>query len=213
METVKIEGHLVEAAALHGQLGEVHDPQRGVLLRCHAGNEGVGFGHAAVAHHRTAGLDDARLGRGDVGDGGAQLLDMIHSQRRDDRTLRRVDDIGGVQRAAEAHFQHHDVALLFGKVEHSQRCDDLKLSGDVRHRVGGGPDLLHQPHQFFVADLFAVHLDALVEPVDERRGVQPHAIARRPQTGRQHGRGAALAVGTRHMDELQPLVGAAQRGQ
>ena len=213
VQTVEIKGHLVEVAAIEAQFGEIHHRQRGVLLLCHAGDHGIGLGHAAVAHRRAAGLEDARLGGGNVGDGGAQLFHMVHPQRRDDRALRRVDDVGGVQRAAQAHLQHHDVAFLFGKPEHPQRRDDLKLGGDIRHGVGGGAHPLHQLHQSLVGDLLAVDLDALIEAIDEGRGEQAHPVPCRLQAGGQHGCRAALAVGARHMDEPQRFVGVAQGGQ
>ena len=92
---------------------------------------------------------------------------MIHAQCRNDCALRGINDIGGIQRAAKAHFQHHDLTFLLGKIEHSQRCDDLKLGGHIFHGIGGRLYLLHQLHQRFVRDLHTVDLDALVEAVDE----------------------------------------------
>ena len=213
VQAVEVKGHFVQVAALHGQLREIDHMERGVLLCRRAGDDGVGLRHTAVAHHRAARLEDARLGRCDVRDGGAKFLHMVHAQCRDDRTLRRVDDVGGIQRTAQTHFQYHNVAVLLGKAEHPQRCDDLELGGHIGHGICGRPDRFHQAHQFLVADLLAVHLNALIEPVDEGRGVQPHPIPRRLQAGRQHGCGASLAVGARHMDELQPFVGVAQRSQ
>ena len=177
------------------------------------GDDGIGLGHTAIAHHRTARLDDARLGRRDIGQGGAQLLHMIHAQRRDDRALRRVDDVGGIQRAAQAHLQHHDVAFRLSEPEHPQCRDDLELGGDIGHGIGSGLHTLHQPHQRLVRDLLAVYLNALVESVDKGRGIQAHPVTRRLQAGSQHGRRAALAIGARHMDESQLLVRISQCGQ
>src|SRR5699024_5482414 len=59
----------------------------------------------------------------------------------------------------------------------------------------------------------AVHLDALIEPVDVGGGEQPHPVPGAAQAAVQHGGGAALAVGAGHMDEPQPLVGVPQGGQ
>ena len=92
-------------------------------------------------------------------------------------------------------------------------ADDLKLGGDILHGIGGGLYLLHQLHQFFVRDLHTVHLNALIEAVDKRRGVQTCLIARSLQAGRHHGGSAALAVGACNMDEFQLFVRVAQRCQ
>ena len=158
---------------------------------------------------------DESVKAGDVIDLSAASLSlhMIHAQRRDDRTLRRVDDVGGIQRAAQAHLQHHDVAFRLSEPEHPQCRDDLELGGDIGHGIGSGLHTLHQPHQRLVRDLLAVYLNALVEPVDKGRSIQAHPVTRRLQAGSQHGRRAALAIGARHMDESQLLVRISQCGQ
>ena len=94
VQPVEIEGDSVEVAALHFEAGEIHHRERRVLLLGHTGDDSVRFRHTAVAHHRTARLDDAGLGGGDVRDGGAEFFYMVHAQRRDDRALGRVDDVG-----------------------------------------------------------------------------------------------------------------------
>ena len=212
-QAVKVELHSVKAAALVFQPAEIHLGQLGVLFRCHAADHSVRFRRTAVAHHRTAFLDDPRLGGSDVPKGGAKLLHMIHAQCRDDCAFRGINDVGGIQRAAKAHLQHHDLTFLLGKIEHPQRRDDLKLGGHILHGISGGLYLLHQSHQFFIRDLHPVDLDALVEAVDEGRGVQAHPIACGLQAGRHHGGGAALAVGACNMHESELFVRVAQCGQ
>ena len=135
---------------------------------------------------------------------------MVHAQCGDHRAGRLFDDIGGIQRAAKSHLQHHDIALLLRKIEHAQCGDDLELGGHVLHSVGGGLYLLYQRHQRLVRDLLPVDLDALVEPVDEGRGIQSHPVTGGLQAGSQHRRRAALAVCARYMDELQLFVRVAQ---
>ena len=93
-----------------------------------------------------------------------------------------------------------------------EHCVTLEATGDKPVNQFWR-DSLHQTYQRVVGYLFAVYLNALVEAVDERRSVQAHPIPRRLQAGRQHGGSAALAVGTRHMDEAELLVGVAQRRQ
>ena len=103
--------------------------------------------------------------------------------------------------------------VLLRKIEHSQCGDDLELGGHVLHGIGGRLYLLHQLHQRLVRDLLPVDLDALVEPVDEGRGIQSHSVTGGLQAGSQHCRRTALAVGARHMDELQLFVRVAQCSQ
>ena len=167
VQPVKAEGNCVQIPAGDLQLCKVHLRKGSVLLCRHPAQHGVCLRCAAVAHHRAAWLDDARLGSGDIRQRRAQLLDVIHAQCRDHRAGRLFDDVGGIQRAAKPHFQHHDIALLLRKIEHAQCGDDLKLGGHVLHGVGGGLYLFHQRHQRLVRDLLPVDLDALVEPVDE----------------------------------------------
>ena len=105
------------------------------------------------------------------------------------------------------------VALFLCEPEHPQGRDNFELGRDVSHGVCRRADSLHQTYQRVVGYLLAVYLNALVEAVDKWRSVQAHPIPRRLQAGRQHGGSAALAVGTRHMDEAKLLVGVAQRRQ
>ena len=213
VQPVKIKGDCVQISTVDLQFVEIHFGQGRILLCSHPPDDRIGLRDPAVAHHRAARLDDARLGGGNIGQRGAQLPDVVHTQRGDHGALRLLDDVGGIQRAAQPHFQHHDIALFAGKIQHPQRGDDLELGGHIGHGVGGRLHPLHQLHQFFVRDLLPVHLDPLVEPVDEGRGEQAHPVPGCLQAGRQHGRRAALAVGARHMDEAELLVGVAQRGQ
>ena len=196
VQPVKAEGNCIQIPAGDLQLGKVHFRKRSVLLRCHPAQHGVCLRCAAVAHHRAARFDDARLSGGDIRQRRAQLLDVIHAQCRDHRAGRLFDDVGGIQRAAKSHLQHHDITLLLRKIEHAQCGDDLELGGHVLHG--------------FVRDLLPVDLDALVEPVDEGRGIQPHPVTGGLQAGSQHRRRTALAVRARHMDELQLFVRVAQ---
>ena len=213
VQPVKAEGDCVQVAAGDLQLCKIYLSKGGILLRCHPAQHSVCLRCAAVAHHWAPRFDDARLGGGDIRQRGAQLLDVIHAQCCDHRAGGLFNDIGGIQRAAKPHLQHHDIALLLCKIEHTQCGDDLELGGHVLHGIGGGLYLLHQLHQCFVRDLPPVDLDALVEAIDKGRGIQPHPVTGSLQTGCQHRRRAALAVCARHMDELQLFVRVAQCSQ
>ena len=142
-QAVKIKGDLVQISTIDLQFVEIHFGQRRVLFSGRSADDRIRFRHPAVTHHRTALFDDARLRGGDVGQGGAKLFHMVHAQRRDDRARRVLNDVGGIQRAAQAHFQHHNIAVFPGKVQHPQRGDDLELGGHVGHGIGGGLYLLH----------------------------------------------------------------------
>ena len=111
----------------------------------------------------------------------------------------------------QPHLQHYDVAPGPGKIEQAQGGNQLELGGHVGHGRGGRLHLLHQIHQVLVGDGRAVHLDPLIEPEDIGRGEQPHLIACLTQAAVQHGGGAALAVGARHVHKAQVFLGIAQQ--
>ena len=76
-----------------------------------------------------------------------------------------------------------------------------------------GPQLVYDLLQGLVGNLTAVHPDAFIEPVQKGGGIQPGAVARRPEHAVHQGGGAALAVGAPDMDKLQPFLRVAQVGQ
>ena len=162
---------------LGDDLAEIGVIQRRILLRAHLLKHPVRLRIAAVQDHAAAGLDDARLGPGDIGHGGPQLRHVVQTHGRDDGDLRHVDDIGGVQLAAHAHLQHHDFAPAPGEPDHGQGGHQLKLRGGVLHGPGVGEDILRQLRQLLVGNLLPVDLHPLVEAVDIWRGVQSRAVA------------------------------------
>ena len=135
---------------------------------------------------------------------------MVHAHGRQHRRLRRIDDIGGIQRAAQAHFQHGNVALFPPEVQQSNGSDQLKLRGVVLHGLGGRADLLCQSRQGVLRDHLAIDLDPLPEVLQVGRGIQAHPVARGLQNGGQHGAGTALSIGTGHMDEFHPPLRVSQ---
>ena len=159
-----------------------------------------------IEHAVAAVLDDAGLGLGDFLDGIAQHLHVIQADVHDHRGLRRVDDVGGVQLAAQAHLQHYDLAGVAGEVLHCDAGDQLKLGGVLLHGFRQRLNVLGDCGELLVGDLLTAHLHALVEAQDVGRGVQAGAVARLPQHALQHGGGGALAVGSGDVDELQLLL-------
>ena len=138
---------------------------------------------------------------------------MVHAHGGDDRRLRHVDHIGGVQAAAQAHLQHHDVAAALPEIQHGHSGDQLKLCGMIRHGLRHRAHLFRQRPQVLRGDPFAVHLDPLPEILQEGRGAKPHPVSRRPEDRSEARADAALAVGPRHMDEPKLLLRIAQLPQ
>ncbi len=62
---------------------------------------------------------------------GAEQLRMVEPDARDDGHLGRVDDVRGVEAAAEAHLQHHDVAAAPRELHERHRDHQLELGGMV----------------------------------------------------------------------------------
>ena len=61
---------------------------------------------------------------------------MIKTDARDDAHLGLVDDVRGVQTAAQAHFEHHDVARLLREVRERHGGHKLELRGMIGHGLG-----------------------------------------------------------------------------
>ena len=135
---------------------------------------------------------------------------MLKANVGDDGDLRRVNDVGGVQRAAHADLQHDDIALCLGKVEHGDRRHQLELARMILHRLCFGAHAPGEAGKRIAGDVLPVHAHPLAEILDVRRGIKPRAVSRRTQDRVQHGAGAALAVAARHMDESEPLLRVAE---
>ena len=67
------------------------------------------------ANHRRAALDDGGLLGGNRGQRVAEEFRVIHADRRDDGRDRPVDDVGGVEPAAEPGFQQHDIGFMLAR--------------------------------------------------------------------------------------------------
>ena len=218
--------HVPPAGARHGK-GRAAD---GALPLLHLGQVGAEQLHLAlladllqllrhlwglvgVEHQPAPRLDDAGLLKGNLLQGAAQNGGVVQRDGHDGRHLWHVDDVGGVEPAAHAHLQHHDVALPPGKPVEGQGSDVLKLCHLVAaflELVGDGGQGFHLLHQLLLGNHLPVDLEPLPELQHIGGGVQPHPQAAGPQ-GRGHQSGAgALAVGARHVDELQLFLGIAQ---
>ena len=137
---------------------------------------------------------------------------MVKVDGRDDGGQRRRNDVGGVVAAAKAHLQHHDIAVLAAEPQKTCGGDGLKLVGGLPfHLFPGGTHLFHDGAKLLGRDHLAVDLHPFPEIQNEGRKKQPGAVAGLPQHHGKHGGGAALAVGSGHMDALQALLGVAQQ--
>ena len=128
---------------------------------------GVGLPHDDGA----AGLDDARLLAGDVGERRPGELGVVEPDVGDHRNLR-VDDVRRVPAAEHPDLDHADVDGDVGEPAERRRGDRLEVrrahAGD-RLDVGDAGDLLGE---VVVADRLAVAPDALVDPLEVRAGVR-----------------------------------------
>ena len=82
----------------------------------------------------TPGLRMPAFSRGDLGERGAQLVGMIHGDRRDDAERGARDDVGGVEPAAEADLQDQRIGWVFGEGRGSRRGGDLEERDGRRRR-------------------------------------------------------------------------------
>ena len=153
----------------------------------------------------TAFFEDTGLGLGNLFYGVAQNLCVVKTNVGNDCHFRNRDDIGGIQRAAHANLQHHDVAVLPGKVFKADGSHQLELRRLFFHGFSKLPDIFGDGGNIFVSDLFTVYLHTLVEAENIGGGVKTCPVAGLLQNGGGHGSGAALAVSTGNVDKLQLL--------
>ena len=124
----------------------------------------------AVGRHTAARLDDAALLGGDLRDGVSQNLGVLQRDGADNGQHRRIDDVGAVQQAADAHLDHGRIHPGLGKDHKRQGGEGLKLGAFLIQRLhfvkDGEHALQRVGHQLFVHQL-AAELDALAEIKDE----------------------------------------------
>ena len=156
----------------------------------------------AVNDRVAAGLDDAGLRRGDLLQRVAQHLRVVKADVADDCNLRRQNHVCGVKLAAHADLADDKVAVVTGKIFKAQRRDHLKLGRLLEDRIRERLDIFRDLADLFIRDLYAVNLDALIEPDEIGAGVQARFVSGLCEHTGQHRAGRALAVCTGHVDEL-----------
>ena len=160
-------------------------------------------------HDRAAALHDAGLFSRDQFDAIAEIGLVVERNRHDHRDRRLLDDIGGIEPAAEPDLENHGIGRLFGKEHEGHRRQDLEdgdlLSGIGRrhppqgigeHLVGddpGGPC----PRSDAIALVPVNQMRRGVDVDGEPRGLQERAAKSRRRT---------LAVGAGDMDDGRQLA-------
>ena len=190
VDAVKVRGHPLGAYLFTA----------GVNDRLHRGLLPVGDGDGA-------GLDDLGLGLTDLLQGVAQKFRVIQSDVGEHGHQRRLDDVGGIQLAAHAHLQAHHVAVVALEILHGNAGDQFKFRGVILHGLGQGLDKFRNFRQLLVGNALSVHLHALVEAEDIRRGIKTGAVTSLSKNAGRHGGGGAFAVGAGNVDKLQLILG------
>ena len=175
----RIERHRMPASAALGAHGAVHRVHRRAYRVCDGGR---------------AGLENARLFRGDLRQRIAENGGMLQPDVRNDRRLRRADNVRCVEPPAETDLQHHRIAPLLGKVPKRHRGEDFKLRGRVLHAVRGGFHRFGGAAERRIGYVRAVNAEALVHAHKMRGRIKPRFVSRGAQDRGEHRAGRAFAV-------------------
>ena len=201
--------HLVQTFRMRMNATEARHTHRCAHLASTLHDNGLGFGLLFVAHHGNAGLDDAGFFVRDFGDGVAKHVRVVERDRGNGAHLGH-DDIRGVEPAAQAHLEHHRRAADLRKVQQRRRRDKLERRGLLVHPLGRFAHLERHSEQIFIGNIFAIHLNALIEAQHIRRSKQTNLVARRLQNARGERARRPLAVRACHMHDAQAILRAAQ---
>ena len=200
------EGLSLRAVVHVADLALVHHLQGAVLLFASILDDLCSLALLLRGNHHGIRLDDTSLLRGDLRERIAQKVCVIHADGGNNLHQRGGDDVGGIQKAAAAHFQRHDVAALFLKIEKRQGGLYLKDGGAGKarflHVLGSGGNGRHMAGERLFFDVLPVHLNAL--PVGKQRGrdVASGTVARAGQDRGKIGQNRSFSVGTGNVNEL-----------
>ena len=169
-------------------------------------------------HHNSVRADDAGLLARDLGDGVAEIFLMIERDVGNHRD-QRLDDVGRVQPAAHADFEHRNLDADAGEVFECHHGQHLEEAGMPRQLAGAQKllrralDAIVNRAELDIGDGFAVHPNALVDAHQMRRAVERGLVSRNPQNRRQRRRRRAFAVGSGDQHAGKAPLGMAQRLQ
>ena len=142
----------------------------------------VGFRMLGEGDQGAAGTEDAGFFAGDEADGRAEPLLVIERDVGDDGEDG-GDDVGGVETASHAYFEDGEIDAGFREVNEGEGGEEFEVAGEggeggVEDELPGGRvDAEIEAGEVFVGDVAAVELDALVDAVEVRRGVEANAQA------------------------------------
>ena len=103
-----------------------------------------------------------------------------------------IDQVNGIQTAAQPDFQHNGIRFRFGKQSEGNQCRELEKS--QRHIATCSLDDFKTSDKRFVIGHFPVNSYPFVETVDMRRCIQADTITGLFPDRLQHGTGRSLAV-------------------
>ena len=165
-------------------------------------------------HYGTSFLDDSGLLRCNFFQCGSQKLHMIHADGGDHCRQRILHDIGGIHQSAHSRLKHHHIALLFLKIQKTQRSLKLKRRGMGQphgyHAIAHLFYPLHKPAKGRLRNQAAVDLNPFPIVKYGRGNIPAHLVAAAFQSRCHIGRHRSLPVGSRYMHELQRLLGIPQ---
>jgi hypothetical protein len=128
----------------------------------------VGFGQLRQRYNRPAGTNDAGFFACDFANRIAKIFLMIERDVGDD-AYARVDNVGGVQAAAHADFEHGEIYALIRKMDEGDCGHHFEEAGVPRkfralHQTfGNSINFAVKRGEIIVADFFAVHADPFVD--------------------------------------------------
>ena len=131
---------------------------------------------------------------------------MVKSDSGDYAGKRRVDHVGAVKLSAHPGLQDNDTALLLCKPVKGEGGIEFKAGRRISHPPGRVEEDRNRLGEGRLADHFTVDAEALPDGLKVRRDAEARFIARAAKNLRQHGTGAALSVGSGHMDDAQALL-------
>jgi hypothetical protein len=171
-----------------------------------------------AGHADRAGLQDAGLFTGDLGERIAQNAYVIQTDVGDNSNERRGNHVGRVQPSPDPHFQRHQINVLLGEPTKRKRGFQLKFGRFAQFRVAGQsldvrPDRGHPAREIGFGDHAAVDLNALAQIKHVRRQVGSRSVSLRPQHGGNERGGRTLAVGAGHVNAAQFFVRVAEPGE
>ncbi len=161
---------------------------------------GVGFRMLRECDEDAIGAQDAGFFGGDGAEGVAEEFDVVEADVGDDGD-ERLDDVGGVEAAAESDFEDGDVDVLLGVEAEGDGGEELEEAGRVGEFAGGdefggaGVDEREEAGEVVVGNLGELgrcaggDANALGGAEQMRRGVEAGFEARGVEDGGERGGG------------------------